>query len=291
MAQVSWNLRSNTGNFYQIGLFHGDRTRHVVLYCNNRIIQLDFKVFEEKTYSFYLDDELCEVQLQPRGDNVFSYHCLLDNVAPTALNIARDKLEKKHWRLTALLAAGFVGMIVTLAVLLSTGIIKIPLDEEVLRGRLRAGAGALAAVAISEDEEGMLTYDFITQGGEIFTGTVPQEQAVDRSLILPLVRNSGFRLRYSNQDPTIFIIDWDSPAPQTRDQWIELVGQAHAERLPDVNPRQGVCQAEVAYRLLGRRGLELLYRPNLDTAAYERFIWSAEFIEQGKYCGVVRRGE
>ncbi len=94
MAQVAWNVRANRGRNFQIGLFHGDTTGHVMLYCNKKVVQIDFSVQESKTYKLMLDEELCEVSIEKEDDGSYSYECKLDRETHTPLNEAR-KLEKE----------------------------------------------------------------------------------------------------------------------------------------------------------------------------------------------------
>lgn len=104
MAQIAWQVRGNRGTAFAVGLFHGDETGHVVLYCNNQVMQLDFSVQQSKTYTLFLDEELCNIHLTRAEDGTFSYSCELDQEADTPLNKARKAAAAKEpkdflWRL------------------------------------------------------------------------------------------------------------------------------------------------------------------------------------------------
>ncbi len=102
MAQIAWQVRGNRGVTFALGLFHGDKTGHVMLYCNNQIVQLDFSVQQSKTYTLFLDEELCNIHITRAEDGTFSYRCELDQEADTPLNKARkistDKPTDYFWR-------------------------------------------------------------------------------------------------------------------------------------------------------------------------------------------------
>lgn len=111
MAQQAWNVRGNRGHRFQVGLFHGDKDGHVMLYCNAKVVQVDFNVAESKQYSLLLDDEICIVGINKESDGSFSYTCELDRESETPLNLKR-KAEKeliaKQDNLRLYVAAGIV---------------------------------------------------------------------------------------------------------------------------------------------------------------------------------------
>ena len=92
MPQYAWNITGLQGTNYKLGLFHGDKTQHVVLHCNDKVVQIDFEVRESKTYSVFLDQELCEVTIDHTGGNHYDYSCRINHEAQTPLN----KLRKSH---------------------------------------------------------------------------------------------------------------------------------------------------------------------------------------------------
>jgi len=67
MAQHAWNITGHYGKTYKLGLFHGEKTHHVVVHCNNSIVAIDFGVKESKTYTLFLDQQLCEVSIDPHN--------------------------------------------------------------------------------------------------------------------------------------------------------------------------------------------------------------------------------
>ncbi|MEL6141007.1 MAG: hypothetical protein AAFU67_05265 [Bacteroidota bacterium] len=106
MAQFSWKVRANRGHKYEVGLFHGDDTKHVLLYCDNKVMHIDFAVEESKTYKLLLDEELCEVAINRLDDGKYDYDCRLDDEAETPLNVARREAEAEEklidrWRIVA----------------------------------------------------------------------------------------------------------------------------------------------------------------------------------------------
>ncbi len=61
MAQKAWYYKNETGLAYDLNMYHGDKSGHVLIYSNQAIIAIDFNVRSTKVYSFYLGDELFEL--------------------------------------------------------------------------------------------------------------------------------------------------------------------------------------------------------------------------------------
>ena len=78
MGQTNWTYCNKFGQIHKIGLYHGDDSGHVVLYCNNQILTIDFYVTKQKTYAFYLNNDLCEVSLQ-KGIEAYEYELKINN--------------------------------------------------------------------------------------------------------------------------------------------------------------------------------------------------------------------
>jgi hypothetical protein len=97
VPQYSWNIAGHRGNHFTLNLFHGDKTQHVVLHCNARIVQIDFEVRESKTYSIFLDHELCEVSIDATDGDRYDYSCRINHEAETPLNkLRRDQRNYRN---------------------------------------------------------------------------------------------------------------------------------------------------------------------------------------------------
>lgn len=99
MPQYSWNITGHRGNHYKLGLFHGDKTQHVVLHCNDKVVQIDFEVRESKTYTVFLDHELCEVSIDHTGGDQYDYSCRINHDAQTPLNKLRKSQRDNQSRM------------------------------------------------------------------------------------------------------------------------------------------------------------------------------------------------
>jgi len=119
MPQQSWSITAHNGTVYRLGLFHGDSDGHVVVHCNDKVVAIDFNVQESKTYSVFLDQELCEVSIDHTGGKNFDYECRINREIETPLNQKRNKIREEEaktdqLRVMALLAIGIIVLLIWL---------------------------------------------------------------------------------------------------------------------------------------------------------------------------------
>lgn len=107
MGQMQWTYVDDYGRRFKVGLFHGDSTGHLMIYCNTRILVIDFHVIDTKKYSFFINDELCDIHVE-RLDDRFAYGFEFDHKTETPRNLKRRKRERQEmirsfWVIGALL--------------------------------------------------------------------------------------------------------------------------------------------------------------------------------------------
>lgn len=94
MSQMRWTYVDDFGRRYHVGLFHG-RTGHLLIYCNARILVIDFNVLNSKKYTFFLNHELCDIHVE-RQDNRFAYGFEIDRKTSTPWNERRKAFERTN---------------------------------------------------------------------------------------------------------------------------------------------------------------------------------------------------
>ena len=95
MSQMTWTYVDDYGTSHKVGLFHGDQSGHLLIYCNTRILVIDFNVLQNKKYSFFINDELFDIHIE-RKDDIFSYGLEIDHKADTPRNHRRQQRERSH---------------------------------------------------------------------------------------------------------------------------------------------------------------------------------------------------
>ena len=96
MSQLSWTLLDDFGHQYEIGLYHGDRSKHLLIHINKRPIVVDFNIKETKEYVFYVGHELCELKIE-KEENQFIYSFVTNQEIDTPLNLARKQQSRKYF--------------------------------------------------------------------------------------------------------------------------------------------------------------------------------------------------
>ncbi len=106
MSQITWTYVDDDGYHHQVGLFHGDSSGHLLVYCNSRVVVIDFSVTTSKNYSFFIDEELCDVAIEEK-DGKFSYGFTIDQITDTPRNRGRRKMNRDLTRQTIVMAFAF----------------------------------------------------------------------------------------------------------------------------------------------------------------------------------------
>ena len=107
MNQYTWTYIGDAAYSETVGLYHSSKSGHLLIYVGKKIVVIDFKVLDSKTYSFFINDDLCELRLE-RKDLKMYYHFEINKEADTPRNQARKKVEQKYFRQ----ALAFFGVLV-----------------------------------------------------------------------------------------------------------------------------------------------------------------------------------
>jgi hypothetical protein len=116
MGQMTWTYIADDGARHKVGLFHGDNTGHLLVYCNARIVVIDFSVKTSRNYSFFIDDELCDIEIEEK-EGKFLYGFKVDQVTDTPRNRIRRKLLREEVRQTLIIGVLFILFILLVAYL------------------------------------------------------------------------------------------------------------------------------------------------------------------------------
>ncbi len=95
MSQHSWIYKNKVGIDYEVSIYHGDKSGHVLIYSNQAIISIDFSVKTDKSFSFMLGEELFELSFKlEKGRPAY----LLENkdTSKVISKIDTTKYPKRH---------------------------------------------------------------------------------------------------------------------------------------------------------------------------------------------------
>ncbi len=253
------------GKKFKIGLFHGPVSGHVLVHCNAKIVLIDFKVLHTKTYSFFIEDELCELIIEKK-DGQFFYDFSTNKQVDTPLNRSRKRLDKKHW-LQTLLVFGALLVVITLFTLIFQNRKKRQYKEQ-MDQMLSANSRESTAKVFIDKKKGVIQYSFIANS-RIFDSEIPV-QDVSSGLIsengMPLESGDEFQLSYAIKNPSIHKINYLQPSEQQLAIYFQRTFKVHAELHPELPEAFIRCLLEIAFELKGLEGIASFYFQNTPAA-------------------------
>ena len=254
MAQVGWVFVDNRGDKNRVGLYHGDKSGHVIIHINRRIMQMDFSVKDSKSYTFFISDELIEIHLHNEGDS-FSYEFKINREADTPLNRTRKIYRRRDLKKTILLMLGMGAFLFA-----------------VLYGALWYGwqqeKKKLAAWNVQTREEVREIKRLISEGRSTRVKFFVLEDA-DTSLVLmqylagteeeaygavsvyrpgqilpngfPLSDGDVFQLLYLPDNPKVYRVNFNSPSAETIQRYKSLAYNAEQKAHPGQDSTVSKC--------------------------------------------------
>lgn len=105
-----WTYIGDRNEKTKVGLYHSAKSGNVMLFCGQKILVIDFYVFETKKYTFFIGDELCEVNIEKK-DNCFYYGMEINTEVDTPRNRARKVINRKDFVESVVTMSLFVGTI------------------------------------------------------------------------------------------------------------------------------------------------------------------------------------
>jgi len=286
MAQMGWVFLDDFGGRHRIGLYHGDRSGHVMIHCNLRVVQIDFSVKESRTYSIFIEDELCEVQLF-KEHGTFSYAFVVNKTTDTPRNRLRREEDGRNRSYVVLLIAGLCLVIAAIfgtvqwfshqqdSKRMATSQFNqlAPVNEKRL---LKEGKSAVAQLLIvQEDSRRTVYYSFFTADSIRISGkfAIPDTGMALLPNGFPLGDRDAFEIRYLPPAPQTHLIDFSYPEQTTIAAYVHRAIKAEQDAHPDSSPAKNACLAWFVLRERGWPGLaDLIFQntPTEDNAQHNR---------------------
>lgn len=262
LANFNWVYHNDAGSRYVVGVFHGDNTGHLMVYCNMRIVLIDFNVLQSANYSFFIEDELCEMVITRKPDR-FEYDFRVNRDVDTPQNRewrARARSNKiKAWLL--------VGSFVTVLVLVVGWLLyrqyhpKDKLDE--LLSGPHAGE-TVARVFVEARRPDSLTIRYAFVANSMVFEEKGRQPALALGNGLPLESGDEFAVRYAASQPFVNRIYFDKPTIAQVQRYRDRAAARHLSLNPDITESRARCLVEIAFDLKGLSGLADIYFQDVD---------------------------
>lgn len=258
LSQFHWTYISNTNKPYRVVLYHGNKSGHVLIHCNAKIMIIDFSVLQTKTYSFFIENELCEIVMERKG-NRFFYDFEINREVDTPLNRARNKLEKKHWRQSLL----FFGGMLLLVALFTFSFLSFKSSQarsSLNQLNLTNFESTTARLVVEPRKENtyLINFSFVANGKKV-EGQLEQEGYPLYKNSFPLETGDELAVKYASSHPKVHELNFEQAPEKQINRFLNRTLQKHQQYNSSITKEMANCQLNIAYQLKGIAGLALFY--------------------------------
>ena len=250
MNQFQWTFLDNERRRHNVGIAHSPKSGHLVVYCDARVVLIEFKVLAARTFPFFIEDELCKLSVAGSPAAGFTYDFHIDTEVDTEVNRLRQEAERRRRRSTWIRASALAALGVAFVTSIAywghrTSLHELPL---ILRGEgIRAEASVTAGGAV----------EFVAGSGVVRGVPIGGDDA--RLGPLPLPAGARVPVLYGEADPDYFVVDWRealAPLAHAGDAPTDVSRAVVAQLGADLPGRAGeaACALQVAERLGGLAG-------------------------------------
>jgi Fas apoptotic inhibitory molecule (FAIM1) len=264
LPQFGWTVIANSGRRYRIGIYHGDQTGHVVVHAEGKVVITDFSVWDSKMYTFFVEDDLCEVAINKKKEGSYTYSCRINYEINTPLNAQRKQHARQNWRLGLLFATA----VISFAVIVAVYFFLHPSAEKLRRERL------LVSMGQGVEQEVQLLFDTTVSDWYHTYASWGRDGVLRLAWSADTLTPAGWKLEpgdvfigyRSKEVPRLFYIDLQQPAPSLMEKYRRQTVQKLRQQYPSLSPDQIDCLLNAATGSAGARGLFLLGRLSGETA-------------------------
>ncbi len=256
MNRFNWTYLADMGKKHHVGLMHGAESGHLLVYCDSNIILIDFKVLEDKTYTFFIDEQLCEISIE-KMNGQFYYGFEINKKADTPRNRMRKKIEKRHLKQSLLFLAGVILLISSFTYFMVKGKDDSVGDyyQNILQNNGKESKAKIVTVSPSE-----ITYFYIVNGQSYSAET----KSKDESIVvlengMPMEEGDEFIVTYVPNRPDLNKIDYNRPTSYQVDRYRKRTVSQHLYLNPALDSLKAVCIIDIAFETKGIQGLADIY--------------------------------
>lgn len=260
-----------------------------MIFVGKRPVQVDFKVFESKSYTFFLDEELCRINLEKNENNKYTYSFDIVKDIDTPLNQERKQIRKRDRRNSIL---GILGFFV-LAGLVIGGwhyIYKSSLAKDLAKNGV-VTEGRLDIEALTNSYYVRYVYKvghrFYSRNIEYYKNPNPISKNG-----FPMVDGDQFYVKYSTKNPDNSVLYLDQPTPSQLRRYHVRSRAEYLKQHPDQDTTFSNCLLDIAFDLKGLDGYADFYflatppsqnkRHNMET--FNELVQSEPFLKKEKQC-------
>lgn len=240
---------------------------HFIILVNSKLLLADKKVFEQDSYPFFIDDELCVIDIAII-DGKYKYSFRFDTTAKTELNQIRSKKQRKN----LLLSLSTFG---TLFAVVATIIIVIFVVQDIRKWESVRDYGvvSVADVEILEFKDRHHIFYHYRDSLYHVSGTLDSYKEPNPVLDngFPIQDDDAFLVTYSKKIKTNNKLHLNHPTNRTVDRYRKLAQATYLENHTDLSTDYCNCVLDIAYQMKKWEGYALVYNQQKSKKANKRF--------------------
>jgi len=212
-------------------------------YVDQKVIIVDFNIRDSKNYSFFINDELCEIKLERKKDQMH-YHFEINQEADTPRNRARKKVERKYLKQAVIFVSALLIALVSVVIYFNSTLKTQKATVQLLQNPKEA----IGRVKIKEEKgQKSISYFFVADSRSFNAKTeIPLNFKG-----MPIENDDEFLVEYSEKNPTVNKIRFNSPTKKQIEIYRNRVLEKHAYLHTELSKQHIQCLINIAYDLKG----------------------------------------
>lgn len=234
---------------------HGGDSGNLMIYYNDKIMVIDFKVFESKSYKFFIDEKLCEIFIIKHTKNKgYRYEFKFDNKTKTAYNEKRKAAIKK---------SNIKGISVMIGVPLAIGLViwsysffrKIYLEYQFNNNYTTEWATTRVYTEGRPNYFKTYYYFLGDEAKKIRSASTFSSVPPTLPNGLPLENGDKFAVKFAKKHNFYHKIDYSSPDVNTALNMMKRVAPFHFQHNQGKMQQELLCEIQAAFDIKGMGGL------------------------------------
>ena len=286
MSQFNWTYLAPNGGKHNVGIFHGDKTGHVLVYVNSKVTLIDFKVKESKSYSIFIEEELCEINIEKRRVG-YAYSFDINREADTPMNLQRREENKKHLKQ----GLGFIAGLMLVVAIAMFGFSYLDADyryERDMAALAKKQSEKETSAKIFVENQKEATYNFIANGKVYSSKTELGKENFLLENGMPLEDGDEFIIQYSSKNPDKNEIQFNRPTTDQIKKYKDRAFKKYLTFHPWDSEEKAQHIIEVAWELEELNGLAKIYLQDVsaeknakfNSETYKKMIGSLNFRQK-----------
>jgi len=247
LNRFNWTYLADAGKKHHVGLMHGAKSGHLLVYCDSKILLIDFNVLEDKTYTFFID------------------------------------VESRHLKQSLLFLAVLIVLVGTVSYFMikrdNTSIADY--HSVILQNNGEEGKAQIITVSSSE-----ITYLYMVNGQSYSSETRAVDKSiVVLENGMPMEEGDEFIITYIPNNPNLNKIDYNRPTKNQVERYRSRTIQQHLNFNPQVDSVHTACLVDIALETKGIKGLADIYfqqaapedNPRNNKQTYGRLVRAISF--------------